>query len=205
MHTSSNLSRTDDIHFHVKTIFALTGALSTTGTPRHFFNFHLALTLHCSKAPILIDSTLQGSIRQLAWSECDNFVASGDTDRCVSVYTQNRWTLSNLRLEQQKYCQKGTSWMGHQLIWRFLSKENLRISQWFWKFLLILCWKFSSNQFKKVTHSIHPEKLACFLRRLLGAPFQWELLGRWKLNLKLYSFCSPGETARARVCDWSQN
>ena len=39
---------------------------------------------------VTMEPTLQGSIRQLAWSDCDNFVASGDTDRCVSVYTQNR-------------------------------------------------------------------------------------------------------------------
>ena len=45
-----------------------------------------------SRANWLNLAMLQGSIRQLAWSDCGNFVASGDTDRCVSVYTQNRWT-----------------------------------------------------------------------------------------------------------------
>ena len=40
----------------------------------------------------------QGSIRHLAWSECGDFVASGDTDRCVSVYTQNRWNKSRCNI-----------------------------------------------------------------------------------------------------------
>lgn len=90
-------------------------------------------------------NALQGSIRQLAWSDCDNFVASGDTDRCVSVYTQNRSTFS---------CGKN-----------LLSKLN---------FVFKYC---------PILINVH---------RLLGAPFQWELLGRCVKQFKyLYdSFCS---------------
>ena len=32
----------------------------------------------------------KGSIKHLAWSDCGQMVATGDTDRCVSVYSQNR-------------------------------------------------------------------------------------------------------------------
>ena len=81
-----------------------------------------------SRANWLNLAMLQGSIRQLAWSDCGNFVASGDTDRCVSVYTQNRWT----KLSQT-----------------FLFSSKLDFS-----------------------------KSCLVLHRLLGAPFQWELLGR---------------------------